>query len=307
MTPPAARRQTLVLGPCRIEYLGSEATQVLGVVGHPVAQSLSPRMQQAALDAAGSDATYVAMDVAANGLAAFVQAARRVQRPLRGFNVTVPHKSAVVPLLDGMDATAALAAAVNTVVIDAQRGFQGANTDVGGLQEVWRQNHVRLRDRRLIILGAGGLARAAVVAGLREAAGEICVMNRTVAHAQAMLDDISSRWPAPPGRFRCAALSGNLDAWLPEAAALVQATPVGAQVGAALPVSLRGAPADLFVFESLYGAPTPLLQEARQRRLQAVDGRVLLVAQGAASWRLWMDADPDLDAMRQAVGLGACT
>ena len=304
MTLPAAKRQTLTLGPCHLEYRGNDDTQLLGVVGHPVAHSLSPRMQQAALDAAGCNLTYVAMDVSPQALAPFVQQARHAPGPLRGFNVTIPHKTAIVELLDTLDEDARLAAAVNTVVIEAERRLQGYNTDVVGLQEVWRQHNITVRDRKLVVIGAGGLARAAVVAGLHEAAAEICVLNRTLEHAQAMLDDVSSRWQGRLPRLCCAAWGEDVGPWLADASSLVQATPVGMGKDDPAPVSLRGAGAQLFVLESLYGPPTRLLQQAARHHLSFVDGRSLLVAQGAAAWRLWMHAQPDIEAMRQALSCG---
>lgn len=303
MTTPGAPRRHLIIGPCRLEYNGDEATRILGVLGHPVQRSRSPVMQQAALDAHGSNVRYLKFAVAPSELQLFVQEARRTLPTLQGFNVTVPHKTTIIPLIDSLASTAQSAGAVNTVVIDSQGHLQGHNTDISGLRRVWQENNVILRDRTLVIVGAGGLARAAVVAGLLEGVGEIRLANRTISRAQSLLDELGSRWQGRIPRMLCTGLPSPEDAaeLLRGAAVLVQATRLGTDAGDGTPISLDAAESGLFVVESLYGAPTTLLQEARQRGLPSVDGLTLLLHQGAASWQLWMQAKPDLQAMRRAL------
>jgi shikimate dehydrogenase len=204
--------------------------------------------------------------------------------------------------VDDLDDAARSAGAVNTVVIDRQARWQGHNTDVLGLRQLWRLHQVSLAAGVLVVVGAGGLARAAVSAALQEGVGEIRVLNRTPEHARVLLDEIGARWSGAPAALRCAAPDRDAAAWLRDASVLVQATPLGRHPEDPLPIVLTEATPRLFVIESLYGdTPTPLLQQARSRGLACLDGRELLLAQGAASWRLWMQREPDRQAMRQAL------
>jgi shikimate dehydrogenase len=233
MTAPGASQRHLVIGSCQLGYRGDDATRILGVLGHPVQQSLSPVMQQAALDAHDSNVRYLKFAVTPSELPSFMEGARRAWPMLVGFNVTVPHKMAVAQRLDSLAATAQSAGAVNTVVIDSQGHFQGHNTDIAGLRRVWQENNVVLRDRALVIVGAGGLSRAAVVAGFLEGAGEIRLANRTVSRAQSLLDELASRWQGRLPRLLCTGLPTpeDLGALLSGAAVLVQATSLGMHHG----------------------------------------------------------------------------
>jgi shikimate dehydrogenase len=301
MSSGSPAQRTLRLGPCAIQLPGDDATLLFGVLGHPVAHSLSPAMQQAAFDAAGCPARYVRFDVRPAELDAFLHDARRMPRVLRGFNVTIPFKTALLDRVDELDDWAACAGAVNTVVIDRSGRWRGHNTDITGLQQVWRRHGTTLAGQVVVVVGAGGLARAAVVAALQEGVGEIRVLNRTLDHARGLLDGIAARWQGSLPPVRCAAPDRDASAWLWDAAVLVQATPLGRNPDDPLPIPLTEASPRLLVLESLYDTPTPLLQRARHQGLQCADGRELLLGQGAASWSLWMQRQPDTKAMRNAL------
>jgi len=303
MSPPSSSERVLHLGGTRVAFPGGEATQLYGVLGHPVQHSLSPAMHQAAFDARGIDARYVAFDVGPAALDSFVQDVRGAAATVRGFNVTMPHKTPILSHLDGVDAIALLAGAVNTVVVLPEATLLGSNTDVPGVQEVWQTHDVDLLGGNLVVVGAGGLARASVVAGLRAGVAELRIWNRTPERGQAMLDEILAAWTGPVPRLRCAALSDPDPEWLQDAACLVQATPVGRHPDDPRLLSLDRAAPRLFVLEGLYAASTRLLQDARARGLRCADGRGLLLAQGAASWRHWMQIEPDRQAMGRALGM----
>lgn len=301
MSSGSTGRRSLRLGPCHLHYPGDTATRLFGVLGHPVAHSLSPVMQQAAFDAAGCNARYVPLDVRPDQLDSFLQDARRTDVPLAGFNVTAPHKQALQRAVDVIEDTAACAGAVNTVVIDRRHRWHGFNTDISGLQHLWRQQGRPVDGGVLVVIGAGGLARAAVVAALHEGVAEIRVLHRSVERASAMLDDVTSRWSGVLPALRCATPAPQAAAWLRDATVLVQATPVGRCADDPSPVSLAEASSVLLVIESLYGVDTALLRQARELSLPCLDGRELLLAQGEESWRLWMHRDPDRQAMWRAL------
>ena len=158
-------------------------TAVIALIGHPVAHSVSPRFQQAALDACGIDARYEAWDVAPADLPQAVERLRAGDSP--GANVTVPHKVAMMRFVDRPDARAERVGALNTVVRrDAL--LHATNTDVSGMLRALAEAGVEVAGQRVVLIGAGGAARAVVVAMREAGAAQLTVANRTAAHAEAL-------------------------------------------------------------------------------------------------------------------------
>src|SRR5215208_6328815 len=159
----------------------SGTTKLLGIIGHPVGHSLSPRMHNAAFAHDGANYAYVAMDVWPNRLPAAVEGLRALG--FVGFNVTMPHKEAVLPLMDELDEAARLAGAVNTVVVEEEK-LRGLNTDGSGFVEACGEVGVPLSGKRVLILGAGGAAAAIAAASLGEGASRLYISNRTAERAE---------------------------------------------------------------------------------------------------------------------------
>jgi shikimate dehydrogenase len=141
-------------------------------------------MHNASFAAEGMDYVYVAMDVRPEDLPTAVAGASVMG--FRGFNLTMPHKRAILPLLDDVDEVAAISGAVNTVVIEDSE-FRGYNTDGSGLAEACKESGVDFADRRVLLLGAGGAAVAIALALVGEGAGELRVVNRNVENARELL------------------------------------------------------------------------------------------------------------------------
>jgi shikimate dehydrogenase len=295
----------LRLGPVVVPAGGSTPARVYVLIGDPVAHSLSPRMQNAAFRACGLDAVYVACAVPGAALPAFFADLRRTPR-IGGANVTVPHKQAVLPWLDRLDSTAALAGAVNTIrVVATPAGVElhGHNTDSGGLVQALSEHGVGLARARVIIVGAGGMARAAVIAAFHAGALEVRVCNRDPLHAQDLLDTLSAAWTGRLPALACGGLE-TAPAWLADADVLVHATPLGLHATDPSVLDLGTAQPDLFVYDTVYStATTSLVRAATVRGLRAVDGRALLLHQGAAAFTLWTGVEAPLDAMRSALGI----
>src|ERR687893_2096058 len=176
-------RQSLLLRATKYKMLNA-TTRLLGIIGHPVGHSLSPRMHNAAFAHDGVDYVYVAMDVLPDRLTAAVEGLRALG--FVGFNVTMPHKEAVLSLVDELDETARLAGAVNTVVIGKGGSLRGLNTDGSGFVEACGEAEVSFAGRRVLILGAGGAAAAIAVAVLGEGASWLCIANRTAEKAEGL-------------------------------------------------------------------------------------------------------------------------
>lgn len=256
------------------------------VIGDPIVQSKSPAIHTFWLGKLGIDADYRTAHVTADGLAAYL-AARRADPLWRGCNVTMPHKQAVMPLLDRIDPQAAAIGAVNTVVREADGQLAGYNTDAAGFLEPL----AALLDQRQLyrmarVLGAGGAARA-IVAALAGRGFHLVLAARDPAKAQALLDELATHGDhhavdlahfAPPTDFAFDDREGLLDL-------VVNASPLGMAGQPPLAFDFSHAPPGSVIYDIVTNPlETPLLAEARARGLETVDGLSMLIGQAAAAF-----------------------
>ncbi len=274
-------------------------TAVLGIIGYPIGHSISPAFQQAALDACGIDATYSAWEVSPEQIPGFIGGLRRPE--VLGINVTVPHKEAVIPHLDQVDDWATEAGAVNTIVHRHGR-LTGHNTDgYGFLQALKEARGFSPRGCRALVLGAGGSARAVVLALARDGVGRLAVANRTTQRAQA-LAEVAQRRGVPSLAIPLA--GPELTAEAGRAELIVNCTSLGMHHGPAedqSPLSWRQIPAAALVYDLVYNpAETPLLREAARSGAKTLGGLYMLVYQGAAAFEMWTDRPAPVDVMLRA-------
>lgn len=283
----------------------------VGLIGHPIGHSRSPAMQQAAFDALNIPARYELWDTPADQLAQRVASLRAPG--ILGANVTIPYKTAILPLLDDLAPDDAHhTGAVNTIVCEQlPTGIRliGHNTDVPGLRRALHDCGAALRGRRMLILGAGGAARAALaVARLEEAAVSIAARNITA--AQAVLATSNGGTPrldaVAPHALALDDTPQLADA-LGHTAVLINATPIGTGDLDALPLPaslLAHLPPDALVFDMVYNPPvTALVRAAHALGLRAAGGLAMLLYQGATAFTLWTGQPAPFTAMRAALGL----
>ncbi len=259
-------------------------TRVYGVIGSPIAHSLSPAMQNAAFQAAGLNAVYLPLEVA--DLADFLRC--RAELGVAGFSVTLPHKQAILRHLDGCDPVAVSIGAVNTVVVRGGKRLYGYNTDyVGVLRTLARQ--VRLEGAQVLLLGAGGSARAVAFA-LATAGALVSITARRPARARALARAVGGE-----ALRRVEVCRRQFDA-------IVNCTPVG-MWPQARESPLRAAEINArVVFDLVYNPlETQLLRLARRRGAIAVPGWQMLVEQGAAQFEIWTGLRAPVAVMRRAV------
>ena len=287
-------------------------TRVFGVMGYPISHSLSPVMHNAAFEALGLDAIYAPFEVPPHQLKSVLQGLQIMGGV--GLNVTVPLKERLARLLSraNLDPIAAALGAVNTL---AQRDGRlvGYNTDVEGFcRALVEEMRCDVRKKRVLLLGAGGAARAAAWALAQGGPEALWVANRTAAHADRLARWLRRHTPrltievVPFGRRSTAKALAQTDV-------LVNATSLGLRPGDALPVDPAAIHKRLMVFDLVYSAypgqrgagrrspTTPLVRQARRRGAFAIDGLAMLLYQGAESFRLWWQREPPLDVMRRAV------
>lgn len=296
--------RSIRIGAHPTSFEGGPSTRLFAVIGHPVAHSRSPRFQTAALQALGVDATYVAIDVEPEELAASVRRMREAAAAglLAGVNVTVPHKESIGAHLDRLEPQAQAAGAVNTICFSQREGvvqLEGRNTDIEGVRAALSDAAVSMRGAEVIVLGAGGAARAAVCAALQAEAVSICVACRRVERGRALAERLVSDWPGARSAVDAVGLHEIPARTWQRARVLVQATSLGLRDEDPSPVDLSAASPELFVLELVYHRPTALLHQARAAGLRSADGSGVLLHQGAAALRAWTGLEPPLEVMRR--------
>lgn len=266
----------------RVDTL-NRATQVYGVLGFPLEHSLSPRMQNAAFRRAGVNAIY--LPLATRRPEEVLHAADAI--PLHGLSVTHPHKAALLKKLERLDPLAEAVGAINTVV-RSQGKFYGYNTDVAGIVEPLSEV-LPLRGAKVLVLGAGGAARAAVF-GLRSRGAQVYIHNRTKARADKLAAQAKAKVVGRPELKKL------------EFQALVHATPVG-QFPKVRESPLRRDELHAgIVFDLVYNPmETELLRMARAAGARIIPGAEMFVRQGARQFELWTGKPAPLDEMRRAV------
>lgn len=281
----------------------SGRTRLLGVIGHPIAHSLSPRMHNAAFAAGKNDAgdaeyAYVAMDVLPERLPGAV--AGLAALGFAGFNVTMPHKEAILPLVDELDETARLAGAVNTVVVGEGGALLGLNTDGGGFVEACGEAGVSFAGRRALILGAGGAAAAIAVAVLGEGASHLYVANRTVRKAGELRAKLSE---VAPGAEVFACSIDEVAGVAEEVEVLINATYLGMKERDPLPFSAGSLSAEKVVCDAVYlaGRETELIRRAKEAGARVVPGGRMLLYQGVQAQRVWTGREPNVEVMSDAL------
>jgi len=278
--------------------------ELVGVLGYPVAENPTGVMQEAAFAAAGLNWRYLTIEVKPEALPDAFRGVRAFG--MRGINLTIPHKVAVLSLLDKISPDAAMIGAVNTVRREGDR-LIGENTDGKGfLRGVREEAGLDPKGKRIVILGAGGAARAIAVELTLAGAAEMTVYNRSIERGQTMVRDLVSRTGAN-ARFEPWTRTYHVT---PDVDILVNATSIGLfpDVDAMPNVSLAAARPDLLVCDVVPNPPeTRLIRSARAQGLQVLTGLAMLVYQGAIGFEMWTGhTAPEAvmkDALAQAFGI----
>jgi shikimate dehydrogenase len=268
---------------------------IAGLLGWPVAHSRSPVIHNHWLAHYGIPGRYVLLPAPPEKLEAAVRGMAALG--LRGCNVTTPHKQAIFPLLDRVDDLARRIGAVNTVVVENDGTLTGFNNDGNGFIQSLRDADPRWRPDSgpIVVLGAGGAARAVVASLAAQGARDIRVANRTVAKAQQIADAVGPAVTVVPWDQRAEALDGI--------ALLANATSLGMAGKPPLEMALDRLPQHALVGDLIYIPPeTPLLAAARIRGNVTVNGLGLLLNQARPAFNAWFGVMPEITpALRQAI------
>ena len=271
--------------------------QQIALFGYPLSHSISPAFQQAALDSLSIEASYTARPTRPEELASEVDKLRADDH--LGANVTIPHKELIRQYLDGLDPWAETVGAVNTIVKKDGR-LVGHNTDgYGFLRSLEERGGFSPEGKSVLLLGAGGAARAAVFALAESGAGTVLIANRTAERGSALAQDVRGHSPEvdsiPLAKAREAARRVDL---------IVNATSMGMEPGpnAGLsPLESRDINPQAVVYDMVYTPQrTPLMKAARQAGAKVLGGLWMLVYQGAAAFEMWTSREAPVDLMYEA-------
>jgi shikimate dehydrogenase len=271
-------------------------TKFVGLIGHKLKHSISPQFQQAAFDYLGLDICYEVWETGKDDLPKVVEGIRDPSK--LGANVTIPYKEAVLPLLDDVDNDARRIGAVNTIV---NRGDKliGYNTDASGFMRALRDDGAfSPRNKRVVLLGAGGVARAVGFALVDAGVKKLVILNRTQSRGEALA------WDLKVSDAEVVALSwkdGRTLTALGECDLLVNGTSVGMKDSAGegrSPIGIGLIPKRALVYDVVYNPiETPLIAAANKAGARTLGGLPMLVYQGAASFEIWTGKSAPIDMM----------
>ena len=271
-------------------------TKVIGLIGHPVEHSFSPIMHNAAFKDKGLNYVYVAFDVLPENLKYVIDGAKALG--IVGFNVTIPHKIEIMKYLEEIDRDAQLIGAVNTIKIENGRAI-GYNTDGIGARKALEEEIGKVKDKNIIIYGAGGAARAVAFELAKD--NNITIANRTIEKAEKLAKEIAEKLGKEFGRE---VKFDSLDADLEGVDIVINATPIGMypNVNVEPIVKADKLREDMVVMDLIYNPlETVLLKEAKKVGAKAINGLGMLIYQGAIAFKIWTGVEPNVEVMKEAI------
>ena len=278
----------------------------LGVLGHPVAHSLSPQMQNAALEKSSLEMRYARFEIAPGELRPALERLRELD--FVGVNLTIPHKIAALEFVDDLDEIARKVGALNTIKFDRGK-LRGFNTDGKGFSRAIREEFsVDLRDLRVLVIGAGGAARAIALQCAKENCERLVIANRDPEKAKRLGEELRAFFAGPRVLGPVARLQASScdDAALRFQVAntdlVVNATPLGLARADPAPIPARLLAPHLMVYDTVYASgPTAFVSSAIDAGARAANGLSMLLHQGALAFEIWFDRAAPIEAMRKAL------
>lgn len=271
-------------------------TKVCGIIGHPIDHTLSPAMHNAAFRELGLDLIYIAFEVESEHLHESISGIRSLG--IHGLNVTIPHKEDVINYLDEIDPEAKKIGSVNTIV-NRDSQLVGYNTDGIGAIKALKDNKVELKEKKILLLGAGGSAKS-IAFTLSKFVKKIMILNRTEERAKKLTDnlklmfDIEITWD----HLSQEAVRQNLI----DADILINATSIGMNPKSENLIKSEWLTSRICIFDIVYSPNgTKLIQNAKRIGAKAIDGIDMLVYQGAMTFKIWTGREPPIGVMKEAI------
>jgi len=263
------------------------------VIGDPIDHSLSPNIHNAAFRHLKLDHTYIAYKIPAGELSAGIEALKAIK--IAGFNVTIPHKIEMMKFLDEMDTTCKVIGAVNTVLNEDGK-LKGYNTDMIGFLDPIKKKNLIIKDSQVLLLGAGGAARAIVTAMVKEKAGKITIVNRTLENANKLAEFAKK-------------IGGDVDIvsiheankLITDYKFIINSTSIGMR-NEPSPISTENISKDSIVYDIVYQPiNTDLIKKSKENGATIIYGYEMLLSQAACSFEIWHKTEAPYDVMKKAL------
>src|SRR5438477_2819429 len=278
----------------------------IGVFGDPVEHSLSPQIQNAALKYCKIDMQYSRFRISPNELQEALELIRKLE--FVGVNLTIPHKIVALELLNLADENVKRIGAANVIKLEGSK-LRGFNTDGRGFSRAVREKFsVDLRDLRVLVLGAGGAARAIALQCAKENSERLIIANRSLDKAQKLADELRDFFAGPKvlgpvARLQAVPLEeAAIRFQIANVDLIINATPVGLNRGDPSPIPARLLAPHLMIYDTIYSAErTPLVSAALEAGARAINGLSMLLHQGALAFEIWFQREAPIDVMRKAL------
>ena len=263
------------------------------VIGDPIDHSLSPNIHNAAFRQLELDHTYIAYKIPAGELSAGIGALKEIK--IAGFNVTIPHKIEMMKFLDEMDTTCKVIGAVNTVLNEDGK-LKGYNTDMIGFLDPIKKRNLTIKDSQVMLLGAGGAARAIITAMIKEKARKITIVNRTIENANKLAEFAKK-------------IGGNVDVvslqevneLISEHKFIINSTSIGMN-NEPSPISTENINEHSIVYDIVYQPMnTDFIKKSKENGATIIYGYEMLLSQAACSFEIWHKTEAPYDVMKKAL------
>ena len=268
-------------------------SKTYAVIGDPIDHSLSPNIHNAAFRHSKLDHTYIAYKIPAGELAAGIDALKAIK--IAGFNVTIPHKIEMMKFLDEMDTTCKVIGAVNTVLNENGK-LKGYNTDMIGFLDPIKKKNFTIKNSQVLLLGAGGAARAIITAMIKEKASKISIVNRTQENANKLADFAKK-------------IGGNVDTisiqeankLITDYKFIINSTSIGMK-NEPSPISTENIGKNSIVYDIVYQPiNTDLIKKSKENGATIIYGYEMLLSQAACSFEIWHKTEAPYDVMKKAL------
>ena len=267
------------------------------VIGDPIDHSLSPNIHNAAFRHLKLDHTYIAYKIPAGELSAGIEALKAIK--IAGFNVTIPHKIEMMKFLDEMDTTCKVIGAVNTVLNEDGK-LKGYNTDMIGFLDPIKKKNLTIKDSRVLLLGAGGAARAIVTAMVKEKSGKITIVNRTLENANKLAEFAKKN-----GGDADIVSIQEANKLITDYKFIINSTSIGMR-NEPSPISTENISKDSIVYDIVYQPiNTDLIKKSKENGATIIYGYEMLLSQAACSFEIWHKMEAPYDVMKKTLLGGA--
>ena len=267
------------------------------VIGDPIDHSLSPNIHNAAFRHLKLDHTYIAYKIPAGELSAGIEALKAIK--IAGFNVTIPHKIEMMKFLDEMDTTCKIIGAVNTVLNEDGK-LKGYNTDMIGFLDPIKKKNLTIKDSQVLLLGAGGAARAIVTAMVKEKSGKITIVNRTLENANRLAE-----FAKKIGGDADTVSIQEANKLITDYKFIINSTSIGMR-NEPSPISTENISKDSIVYDIVYQPiNTDLIKKSKENGATIIYGYQMLLSQAACSFEIWHKMEAPYDVMKKTLLGGA--